>query len=77
LALGSLVATAQAQTTMPAAKTFKVQTPDGVSIAAQTGEGQEAAPNPIGAWYFVRSIPKRLEQTKPFPLCSSGNVLND
>jgi non-heme chloroperoxidase len=35
LALGSVVATAQAQTAMRPAKTFKVQTPDGVSIAAQ------------------------------------------
>ena len=35
LALSSAVATAQAQSTMRPAKTFKVQTPDGVSIAAQ------------------------------------------
>lgn len=35
LALGSAVATAQAQSTMRPAKTFKLQTPDGVSIAAQ------------------------------------------
>jgi len=35
LVLGSVVATAQAQTAMGPAKTFKVQTPDGVSIAAQ------------------------------------------
>lgn len=35
LVLGLVVATAQAQTPMRPAKTFKVQTPDGVSIAAQ------------------------------------------